>query len=253
MFTTIVVIVTVFATIVLTLVALNFTGGDKNLKYELEAAYGVKDAQFLNVMSQLLGPPIVEGNSIDGHHNGDEIFPALLTAIRSATRTICFETYIYWSGRIGTEFSEALCDRARAGVKCHVLLDWVGSDKINERLIDQMKTAGVEVERFRPPRWYNLSRMNNRTHRKLLIVDGRIGFTGGVGIADVWLGNADSPDHWRDSHFQLEGPAVAQLQAAFMDNWLKARSIVHHDEDYFPPLVECGTSRASIPEFSHGW
>jgi cardiolipin synthase A/B len=246
MLTVLAIIASVFATVVLTLVALNFTAGDNHLKYELIPAYGVKDAQFLNVMSQLLGPPIVNGNSVIGLQNGDEIFPALLLAIRSATKTICFETYIYWSGSIGTEFSDALCERAQAGVKIHMLLDWFGSDKIDPKLIDRMKSAGVEVERFRPPRWYNLSRMNSRTHRKLLIVDGRVGFTGGVGIADVWLGDAESPEHWRDSHFQLEGPAVAQLQAAFMDNWLKARAMVHHSEEYFPPLSKCGDSLAQV-------
>ena len=123
--------------------------------------------------------------------------------------TICFETFIYWSGSIGRKFAEALGERARAGVKVHVVLDWVGSGKIDASVIQAMKDAGVEVVRYHPLRWYSLGRLNNRTHRKLLIVDGRVGFTGGVGIADNWLGSAQDPEHWRDSHFRLEGPAVA--------------------------------------------
>ena len=114
---------------------------------------------------------------------------------RSAARakTITFETYIYWSGDIGKKFSEALCERARAGVKVHVLLDAVGTGKIEEQYLDDLKAAGVEVEQYHPLRWYNVARINNRTHRKLLVVDGRIGFTGGVGIADLWNGHAQDP------------------------------------------------------------
>ncbi len=138
--------------------------------------------------------------------NGDEIFPAMLSAIRSARETITFETYIYWSGRIGKDFADALSERARAGVKVHVLLDWVGSGKMDEALLEEMKASGIQVEKYHPPRWYNLSRINNRTHRKLLVVDGRIGFTGGVGIADKWLGHAQDEEHWRDAHFRLGGP-----------------------------------------------
>lgn len=242
----IVIVASVVLTAALMLLILNLSSGEKNLKYEMKTEYCVKDPQFLNVISQLLGPPIVQGNAITGLQNGDEIFPAMLSAIREATSTICFETFIYWSGSIGSEFSEALCERARHGVKTHVLLDWLGSSRIDKGLIERMISAGIEVERYRPPRWYQLGRMNNRTHRKLLIVDGRIGFTGGVGIADLWLGNAESPDHWRDSHFKLEGQAVAQLQAAFMDNWVKARSTVHHTVEYFPPLKPAGESLAQV-------
>ncbi len=109
-----------------------------------------------------------------------------------------------------------------------------------------MKAAGAEVERYHPLRWYNLDRVNNRTHRKLLVVDGRIGFTGGVGIADEWNGNGDRPDHWRDSHYRVEGPAVAQMQAAFMDNWMKTHATVLLDERYFPPLEEAGAVNAQM-------
>lgn len=197
-------------------------------------------------MGQLLGPPLLHGNRVTGLLNGVEIFPAMLHAIRDAKKTICFETYIYWSGSIGRETANALCERASQGVKVHVLLDWLGCRQIDEELVTEMKQARIEVERYRPLRWYNLARMNQRTHRKLLIVDGQIGFTGGVGIADIWLGNADSPDHWRDSHFRLEGPAVAQMQAAFMDNWSKIKSSVLHDENYFPQIKSAGGAIAQV-------
>ncbi|MCB1098699.1 MAG: cardiolipin synthase B [Verrucomicrobiae bacterium] len=153
--------------------------------------------------------------------NGDAIFPAMLEAIHGARYTICFETFIYWKGKIAEEVAEALSERARAGVAVHVLLDWVGTFRMDEALIDLMLSGGVEVEKFRPLRWFNLRRVNYRTHRKLLIVDGRIGFTGGVGVADEWQGHAQDPEHWRDNHYRLTGAAVGELQRAFFSNWVK--------------------------------
>ena len=200
-------------------------------------------------MSTLLGPAILPGNSVRALCNGDENFPAMLDAIRSATRTITFETYIYWSGSIGRAFAEALGERARAGVNVHVLLDWVGSGKMDNAMLAAMQRDGAEVVKYHPLRWYSLGRLNNRTHRKLLVVDGAVGFTGGVGIADVWLGNAQDPDHWRDTHFRLDGPAVAQMQAAFMDNWIEARGELLHGERYFPALEASRRSRrAAVQE-----
>ena len=203
-------------------------------------------------MGQLLGPGILPGNRITALQNGDQIFPAMLTAIRGARETITFETYIYWSGEIGKQFSEALCERAQAGVKVHVMLDWAGSGKIGAKYLEEMKAAGVEVEQYHPLRWYNLARMNNRTHRKLLVVDGRIGFTGGVGIADHVAGKRRSKDHWRDSHYQIEGPAVAQMQAAFTDNWIKTRAQVLFGSNYFPELKPVGGSLAQGFKSSRG-
>ena len=197
-------------------------------------------------MSNLLGPPLMPGNQVKELLNGNEIFPPMLAAIRSAKKTITFETYIYWSGEIGKEFAEALAERSRAGVKVHVLVDWVGSVKMDQKLLQQMEDAKVEIRKYHPLHWYNISRMNNRTHRKLLVVDGKIGFTGGVGIADNWLGNAQDPEHWRDSHFSLEGPAVAQMQAAFMDNWIKTSGEVLHGEEYFPSLKPVGEHYAQV-------
>ncbi len=241
------VLVTVLATVLVTLVVLNLrAGGAPRIERPLEPAAAVGEPQFLRDMGTLLGPPVVDGNRVTGLNNGDEIFPAMLAAIRTARSTITFETYIYWSGRIGREFAEALSERAHAGVRVHVLVDWVGSEKMDERLLRAMEASGVQIRRFHPLRWYTLSRVNNRTHRKLLVVDGRVGFTGGVGIADPWLGHAQDRDHWRDSHYRVEGPAVGQMQSAFLDNWMEAAGEVLHGEGYFPAIPSAGESRAQV-------
>jgi cardiolipin synthase len=208
--------------------------------------YNADDPQFLRSMGLLLGPSILEGNKASELINGDQIFPAMLAAIRGAKKTILFEIFIYWSGGIGEEFAHALAERARAGVKVHVLLDWVGSVKMDNAIVETMKQGGVQVERFHALRWYNLGRMNNRTHRKLMIVDGSIGFTGGVGIAPQWTGNAENEDHWRDSHYRVEGPVVAQMQSVMLDNWAKATGKVLHGVGYFPPLKPVGQQSAQM-------
>ena len=241
---------TIFITFMLTVLAtvlfLNLKAGEKQIRFEIDHEFAVDDPQFLRSIGQLLGPAILPGNRITALHNGDRIFPAMLAAIHNARETITFETYIYWSGDIGRKFSDALSERARAGVKVHVILDWVGCGKIETKYLDDMKAAGVEVERYHPVTWHTMTRINNRTHRKLLVVDGRIGFTGGVGIADSWEGNADAADHWRDSHYQIEGPAVAGMQAAFNDNWIKTRAKVLCGPGYFPELKPVGDSLAQV-------
>jgi cardiolipin synthase len=234
------------ATLVATLLFTNFAGGEKKIEQKLPRLYEADDGEFRRSLSALLGPPVLEGNRVETLVNGDRIFPPMLQAIRQAKRTITFETYIYWSGEIGREFVDALSERARAGVKVHVLLDWVGSIKMEDALIETMKSAGIQVERFHQPHWANLSRMNNRTHRKLLVTDGRVGFTGGVGIADQWRGDARNPDEWRDMHFRVEGPVVAQMQAVFMDNWIRATGRVLHGDDYFPTLTAVGDQPAQM-------
>jgi cardiolipin synthase A/B len=229
-----------------TLLVVNLAADRKKLERRISSSYGVDHPQFLRTMGSLLGPPLLEGNRVVGLSNGDEIFPAMLAAIRSAQRTITFETYIYWSGRVGADFADALSERARAGVKVHLILDWVGAGKIDEEQLQRMAEAGVEIQKYHPPRWYTLSRLNNRTHRRILVADGRVGFTGGVGIGDEWLGHAQDPDHWRDAHFQLEGPAVAQMQSAFAENWLETTGVLLHGEDYFPSLAAQGGSLAQL-------
>jgi len=233
-------------TAIAVVIAMNFVGPEKQLERRLTHQYEVRDPQFMREMGTLLGPGILEGNRVADFQNGKEIFPAMLEAIEAAQRTITFETYIYWSGEIGKRFADALSRRARAGVKTHVLLDWVGSAKMDQAMLEQLEQAGVEVERYHPLKWYNLSRINNRTHRKLLVVDGKVGFTGGVGIADLWDGNAQDPEHWRDAHFRIEGPAVAQMQAVFNDNWIKTTGEVLNGDEYFPPLESVGNASAHV-------
>ncbi|WP_292038683.1 cardiolipin synthase [Massilia sp. UBA6681] len=241
---------TILVTAALTLVggvlALNFMPSETQIETRLTRQYDTNDPQFRRSLGVLLGPPILEGNKVEVLLNGDQIFPAMLDAIRSAEKSITFETYIYWSGTIGQEFTEALIERARAGVKVHVLLDFMGSLKLDLAQIDAMKQAGVQVQRYHKPVWWKLARLNNRTHRKLLVIDGEVGFTGGVGIADQWRGNAQDKDHWRDTHFRIEGPVVGQVQAVFNDNWTKATGTVLDGADYFPALQHVGDMPAQM-------
>ncbi|WP_042880000.1 phospholipase D-like domain-containing protein [Cupriavidus necator] len=228
------------------IVAYNLIGGEKRIERRLDRLYGLDDPQFVRELGVLLGPPVVDGNRYRVLRNGDEIFPAMLGAIRGAKKTINFESYIYWSGDIGKEFAQALAERAQAGVRVQVLLDAVGSSKIDESALDIMTRAGVDVRRYHPVRWYTVGKLNNRTHRKVLVVDGTVGFTGGVGIAPEWTGNAQDPDHWRDTHFQVEGPVVGQMQSVFLDNWIKVSGAVPHGPDYFPELPPVGNGRAQM-------
>lgn len=226
--------------------ALNFTNREKRVAQRIARLYSASDPDFLRAMGVLLGPAILAGNRFEVLLNGERIFPAMLAAIGRAKKSITFESFVYGSGDIGGSFADALAERSRAGVMVHVLLDWVGSNGMDPAQLARMEQAGIEVRRFHAPRWYNLARMNNRTHRKVLVVDGAVGFTGGVGIADLWTGDAQDPDHWRDTHFRAEGPVVAQMQAVFSDNWIKATGRVLHGPAYFPPLALAGSSSAQM-------
>ena len=240
------VLLTALATGALVLRALNFTAGEKKVQQQLPRLYSTASPDFERALGSLLGPGIVGGNAVTELLNGDQIFPPMLAAIQGAKKSITFETYIYWSGDIGKQFADALSERARAGVRVHVLLDWVGSAKMDEGYLTEVQQAGVQIEKFHKPHWYNLARLNNRTHRKLLVVDGQVGFTGGVGIAPHWMGNAQDPDHWRDSHYLVRGPVVAQMQATFLDNWLKVTGKVLHGALYFPPIAPAGAQKAQM-------
>ncbi|HSW03317.1 phospholipase D-like domain-containing protein [Aquabacterium sp.] len=228
------------------LVAANFIGGEKKIERRIERLYTLDDGRFTHELGVLLGPPFLDGNKVRALLNGDQIFPPMLAAIRSARTSITFETYIYWSGDIGRAFADALAAKAREGVKVHVLLDWIGSAKMDDDLLTAMSDAGVSVRKFHPPHWSHLGRLNNRTHRKLLVIDGRIGFTGGVGVAPQWTGSAQDPAHWRDTHFEVEGPVVAQMQSVFIDNWIKVTGDVLHGAAYFPALTPAGRSMAQM-------
>ena len=210
------------------------------MRYHMRHQFGVADLAFLQTMHALTGAPMSEGNSITILRNGVQIFPSMLQAIRNARKTINLEFYIYWDGEIGRSFAQALAERARAGVQVKVILDAVGSAPMSESLIEFLQRNGIDIEWYHPIRWYTLSRANHRTHRKLLIVDGEIGFSGGVGIADEWQGDAESKEHWRETVVRVEGPVVTQMQFAFMDNWVKSRGELLTGLDYFPAVEPRG-------------
>ncbi|MPW21150.1 cardiolipin synthase [Paraburkholderia sp. CNPSo 3157] len=240
------ILLTAVVTLVVVLVIANLSTGEKKIEHKIERLYGSHDPQFIRSMGLLLGPPVVSGNRFDVLLNGDEIFPSMLEGIASARKTITFETFIYWSGAIGERIAVALSEKARDGISVHVLLDWVGSQRMDKRYLRMLDDAGAEVVQFHKPHWTGLGRMNDRTHRKLLVIDGRIGFTGGVGIAQEWTGHAQDEMHWRDTHFRVTGPVVGHMQAVFMDNWIKATGNVLHGPDYFPESNDQGEGLAHM-------
>ena len=212
--------------------------------YTIDDPPEVGGEAFLRAAESLTQAPISRGNQIELLINGDRIFPCFLETIRSAQRSVNLLTYVYWQGDIAEEVAEAVCERARAGVRCRVLLDAVGAMKMNSALIDRMEECGVVVRRFRPPKPYAIRRVNNRTHRKVLVVDGKVGLTGGVGIAEEWTGDAHDPDHWRDTHVRVRGPVVRGLMGAFAENWLEATGEVIGGEDDLPELEPVGDGAA---------
>ena len=202
--------------------------------YRLRGEVDVREASFLRAAEALTGAPVSYGNDADLLINGDEIFPAYLGAIRDAEETVNLTTYAYWRGDIATEVADALCDKAAADIECNVILDAVGAARMDRKLVHKMRDAGVNVCFFRPPKPYAVRRLQYRNHRKLLIVDGTTGFTGGVGIAEEWTGNAQDPDHWRDTHVRVSGPVVRGLQGAFAENWLECTGDVLAGDRYLP-------------------
>ena len=212
----------------------------KQPRQEIAPLYSARSPEFRQAAGSLLGPNFVPGNNITTLVNGNQIFPAMLDAIRSAKQSISFETYVFQNGEIARQFTDALAERAQAGVKVNVILDAQGTQEMGRQNLERLRNAGVQVAKYHSVFWPDPRRYNNRTHRKLLIIDGKIGFTGGAGIADQWTGNADSPQHWRDNHYKVTGPVVAQLQATFATSWLKTRGEVLHGADYFPALAPTG-------------
>ena len=244
-FTLLIAAASTVATALVILVGLNLSLGDRLVDVPFVHRQVVADASFRRTLDSVLTPALVAGNQVDELLNGEQIFPAMLAAVRSARSTITVETYIYWSGTIAREFSDVLRERARSGVRVHVLLDWIGGE-LDDELLETMRADGVEIRRYNPPAWTRLGRFNNRTHRRLLVVDGRTGFIGGAGLADAWRGSGERPGHWRDTHFRVGGPVVAQLQSAFIDNWLQTTGRVLHGDAYLPPLQSTGSSEAQV-------
>lgn len=215
---------------------------DKIIRTPIVTDYGVTNIQFTQTISQQLHAPLVPGNRIETLVNGVEFFPAMLQAIASATNSITFENFIWDSGRVSNRFIEALSERARAGVKVLCLVDGIGAFDFKRKDRRRLEKAGVELVIFNPMRPWNPWRWNHRTHRKTLVIDGRIGFIGGMCIADEWDWDGIDPSNkfWRENQYRIEGPVVGQMQAVFMDNWTRMRSEVLHGSTYFPELEPKG-------------
>ena len=184
------------------------------------------------------GAPIVGGNSVEILLNGEHIFPTLVEGLRSAKRTITYAQYVFEDGPVSRDVAEALADRCLAGVGVNVLLDSFGSLNMPGEYVDQMRKAGCHVTWFRPLSPLAIRRYNNRNHRRIVVIDGRLGFTGGAGVSRKWMGNGRTADHWRDTDVRVEGPAVEYLQAAFAENWLEATGMVLGGDAYFPRPIE---------------
>ncbi len=218
----------------------------KETVYDLPHDFKVTSPTFLP--SALPGPAMTSGNRIEILENGDAIFPAMLAAIASARRTVNFEAYIFWSGEVGARFRDALAERAAHGVAVRVLLDAVGSPgrRLKATDVDILRRAGCRVEFFHSTKPWVIWVVNHRSHRRVLVVDGAVGFTGGAGFADPWLGSADSPEHWRDTQVRVDGPAVRGLQRAFQENWSETTGEALVGEDLFPALPSAGSISAAV-------
>jgi cardiolipin synthase len=200
-------------------------------------------ARIRRTLEGVLGVPATEGNRIDVLRNGDEIFPAMFEAIDAAQHTIDFLTFVYWTGEVGDELGRRLAARARDGVRVRVLLDAWGAHTMDKQVLGTIEDAGARLHWFRPLHRLRLGQFNHRTHRKVLITDEAVGFTGGVGIADCWRGDARNEDEWRDTHFRIEGPAVDGLRAAFLDNWAETDpTLFDENVDRFPDQPQPGSS-----------
>ncbi len=199
------------------------------------------------VLEGVLGVPVTSGNRVEALRNGREIFPAMLDAVSSAEHTVDLLTFIWWSGRVGRELADLLAERARRGVRVRVLLDAFGARHMPDDLVDRMRTAGADVRFFRvPDEWSDLLAFAHRAHRKVLVCDELTGFTGGVGIAEEWEGDARDPSEWRDTHFRVRGPAVDGLRAAFLDAWLECGGEVYDEHDRFPEHPSAGDAVAQV-------
>lgn len=204
------------------------------------------DSAFFPTIEAFADAPIVGGNKIELLQNGDELFPAMLRDIKSAKSTITFAQYLFKGGTLARELAQSFAERCRAGVKVYILLDDHGSSEAPDEILSIMRNAGCNLDYFRRVRApqvilpWKLLQYNYRNHRRVLVIDGRIGFTGGYGISDAWLGNGRTPKHWRDTSVRVEGPAVKNLQAAFTDSWLETTGNILGGGEFFPRLEPRG-------------
>jgi len=215
-------------------------------KQPIERTATIGSPQFENAIVNIVNEPWLEKKHITTLINGDAFFPAMLGSIRSAKKTITFETYAFINGTMAQTFTNAFCERARHGVKVHLILDSIGSIDIGEENVKRLRDAGVKLTFYHPYAIFNPLRYNTRDHRKLMVVDGKTGFTGGCGVADAWSGNAETIKNWRENHYQVTGPAVAQIQRAFHANWRQTGGAPLTGPDYFPKLTPTGYHKAQV-------
>ncbi len=217
------------------------TSFQKRVVYKFQPSYGVEDQDFERMIAAL-GGGLLPGNKAVLLNNGDGFFPAILEAIRGAKQSINIELYIFAKGRMAETFVQALCEKAREGVQVRVLVDAMG-ERLG-RLDEQLKSAGVIYRIYKPTKLRSISKVSDRTHRKLIIVDGRIGFTGGLAVDDRWAGNARNADEWRDVVVRVEGPAALQMQRLFLENWLYTTGELLEGTAQFPVAEQVGSTKA---------
>ena len=225
----------------LMVIAVLFAPPEHSPTYGLDHEFEIESEEFLSTIAGAADTPFSLGNRIDILNNGDEFYPRMLEDVLLAERSITMEAYIYWAGDVGRRFADALAAKAREGLAVKLLLDAVGSSTISDEILDMLATAGCQIAWYHPIHWYTIRRVNKRTHRKSLIIDGRVGYTGGAGIADHWLGCAEDPQHWRDVMIRIEGPAVTTLQSGFSQNWLETTNELVTGHDFYPAPEEPGT------------
>jgi cardiolipin synthase len=217
------------------------------LPYHFEHTFAVSDPEFAGSALGIDDPVLVPGNKIELLQNGDEYFPAMLNAIRAAQKTINFESFILYSDSIGTQFRDAFCERARAGVEVRVLVDGIGSGwSLNNSDVKMMQQAGCKFSYYHPTHSWRVDRTNRRSHRRILVVDGKIGFTGSAAFCEKWSGHAQDKNHWRDMHARLEGPLVTRLQGTFLEHWLKTFGEALTGDGQFPATSPAGDFKAQV-------
>ena len=217
------------------------------IPYHIEHSFSVSDPEFIGSALALSDPVLVAGNKIELLQNGDEYFPAMLAAIRAAQKTVNFEAYIVYSDDVGRQFRDALIERAQAGIEVRVLFDGIGSGwNLKNSDVRMLQKAGCKFAYYHPTHSWRVDRTNRRSHRRILVVDGKVGFTGAVGFAAQWSGHAQDPKHWRDVQVRVEGPLVAKLQAAFQEHWIKTFGEGLSGAGQFPALSSAGDLKAQV-------
>ena len=228
---------------------INVIGSEKRDVYKFDRPFDAESTEFRR-STEALGNPMLEGNDARLLLNGDQIFPAMTKDIREAKKTVNLETYIFQPDEAGRQFADAMIAAARRGVQVRFLIDAQGSKLGN--LKEALEAAGVQVKKFRPLRLFAIHKIGNRTHRKILVVDGRVAYTGGLGIDKRWLGDARNQDEWRDTQVRVEGPVAAQMQAIFAENWSFTTGEILAGNEFYPEIPKAGGIRAQAIKAARG-